>query len=196
MKLPSYLLRSINRLRVAILIFRGITIEEDVFFYGRPIINRFPKSTIKLGKRVVICSDSEYTALALNHPTKISTLAEGALISIGHDTGISGATIICVKSVNIGVKVLLGANVVIVDTDFHPIDPQGRRHSDDISKIGVAPVEIGDNVFIGTGAIILKGSKIGKDSIVAAGAIVTGIFDEGVIIAGNPGKVIGSVYRE
>ena len=53
--------------------------------------------------------------------------------------------------------------------------------------------EIGDNVFIGTNAIILMGTKIGSNSIVGAGAVVSGIFQDGVVIAGNPAKVICTI---
>lgn len=58
---------------------------------------------------------------------------------------------------------------------------------------GVGPVWIGDNVFIGTGAIILKGTHVGNDSIVGAGSVVSGTFPDGVVIAGNPAKVICSI---
>lgn len=53
-------------------------------------------------------------------------------------------------------------------------------------------VEIGDDVWIGAGAVILDGVRIGSHSIVAAGAIVTKSFDTYSIIGGNPARVIGS----
>lgn len=56
----------------------------------------------------------------------------------------------------------------------------------------MAPIEIFDNVLIGTGSIILPGKKIGPDSIVGAGSIVSKNVKGGVIAAGNPVKEIGS----
>lgn len=55
------------------------------------------------------------------------------------------------------------------------------------------PVTIGNNVFIGTKAIILKGTTIGDNCIIGAGSVVKGVFPEGVVIAGNPAKVICTV---
>lgn len=55
---------------------------------------------------------------------------------------------------------------------------------------GSLPVTIGDNVFIGINAIILKGTQVGSNSIIGAGAVVSGCFEDGVVIAGNPAKVI------
>lgn len=54
----------------------------------------------------------------------------------------------------------------------------------------VAPVEIGDNVFVGMGARILQGTTIGSDSVIGAGAVVTGSIPAGVVAAGNPARVI------
>lgn len=52
---------------------------------------------------------------------------------------------------------------------------------------------IGDNVFIGVNAIILMGTHIGNNSIVGAGSIVSGVFPDNVVIAGNPGKIICTI---
>jgi len=176
---------------------KGVQLGDDVIFYGKPLINLFASSTISIGAKTIVCSDSDFTALALNHPTKLATVRAGAEIRIGNEVGISGACIVCAQKIHIGSEVLMGANVVIVDTDFHPINPVGRRHSDDIAQIGVAPVIIEDNVFIGTNATILKGVLIGKDSVVAAGAVVaTGDYPAGSILAGNPARIIGSVYKK
>jgi maltose O-acetyltransferase len=54
----------------------------------------------------------------------------------------------------------------------------------------MAPVEIGDDVFVGMGAKILKGSTIGSGSVIGAGAVVTGAIPAGVVAAGNPARVI------
>lgn len=185
---------TINAWRISLVKRRGVDAGRDVVLYGSPILQMSSKSTISLGDRVVLCSDSRFTALALNHRVKLATVRTGARIDIGSDSGISGACIVAAIQISIGSEVLLGANVSIFDTDFHPLNPHGRRHSDIKADIKTAPVHISDNVFVGTGAIILCGSVIGRDSVVAAGSIVRGRFPAGAIIAGNPAKVVGSVY--
>lgn len=91
--------------------------------------------------------------------------------------------------IEIGNRVLVGTGVSIYDSDFHEIDPEKR--------IGGTPkmakVIIEDNVWIGDRVTILKGSKIGKDSVVAAGAVVAGEFPAGVIIGGVPARIIRKV---
>lgn len=52
---------------------------------------------------------------------------------------------------------------------------------------------IGDNVFIGAHAIVLMGSNIGANSIIGAGAVVSGSWPEGSVIAGNPAKLVCSL---
>ena len=57
----------------------------------------------------------------------------------------------------------------------------------------IARVVIGDRVFVGAGAILLPGTKIGDDAIVAAGAVVRGNVPPGKLVAGNPAKIISDV---
>lgn len=88
--------------------------------------------------------------------------------------------------VTIGRDCLFGANIEIFDSDFHELDPARRVGG----QPKTAPVEIGDNVFAGMGVKILKGVTIGNDSVIGAGAVVTGPIPAGVIAAGNPARVI------
>jgi acetyltransferase-like isoleucine patch superfamily enzyme len=155
-----------------------------------PLISMAKNSNIEIGANASLCSSSYYTALGVNHPVILKTLSEGATIKIGADTGISGTTICAAISVSIGNQCLIGANVTIVDTDFHSIKPDNRRHNSDPLEIGSSPVTIADNVFIGAGSIILKGVSIGKNSVIGAGAVVTKDIPENVIVAGNPAVIL------
>jgi acetyltransferase-like isoleucine patch superfamily enzyme len=168
----------------------GVIVALNVTFYGAPIISIAKDSAIEIGENCVICSDSNMTDLGVNHPVVMRTLRPGANIIIGSDTGISGGAICAAVSVKIGNECLIGANVVIADTDFHPINPLGRRYNLNSLEISAMPVEIEDNVFIGTSAIILKGVKIGKHSVIGAGSVVTKDVPPNSIVAGNPAKVL------
>ena len=87
--------------------------------------------------------------------------------------------------VKIGNNVLFGPNVQIY-TATHPIDTELRIALQEYAK----PIEIGDNCWIGGGAIILPGVRIGKNSIIGSGAVVTKDIPDNVIAAGNPAKII------
>jgi acetyltransferase-like isoleucine patch superfamily enzyme len=94
------------------------------------------------------------------------------------------------KSEGAGIRVgrdgLFGAHVEIFDSNFHDLDPTRRVGG----TPKMAPVEIGDNVFVGMGVRILKGVTIGDDSVIGAGAVVTSSIPAGVIAAGNPARVV------
>jgi len=106
----------------------------------------------------------------------------------------SGGAICSAQSVTIGEGTLLGANVVIADTDFHPIVPEGRRYSH--ADVAVAPVTIQENVFIGMNSLILKGVVIGANSVIGAGSVVTKSIPANVIAAGNPCRVLKPLVEE
>jgi len=168
--------------------FKKVLFGNNIIFYGKPIISAYTNQSISIGDNVVICSNAKDTALGVNHPVILRTLRENAILSIGSDTGISGATICVASSVKIGRGCLLGANVTIMDTDFHPIQSLNRRY--DQKNIGISEINIADNVFIGYNSIILKGVTIGENSIISAGSVVVNNIPSNVIAGGNPAKVI------
>ena len=172
---------------------KGVRFGNEVKFHGMPIISKAAHSTIEIGEKTVICSNSEFTALGVNHPTIMRTLRPNASIKIGKDCGISGLTICAAMSVEIGDECLIGANVTIADTDFHPIASLNRRHSDNENDIGAKPVVIGKNVFIGAGSFILKGVQVGNNSVVGAMSVVTSEVNPDSVYAGNPARFINKI---
>jgi acetyltransferase-like isoleucine patch superfamily enzyme len=166
----------------------GAKIDKSVIFYGKPILDISSGGHICIGGNSVLVSRAKNTALGVNHPCILRLLSPGARIEISSDVGMSGTTICAMKAVYVGKECLFGANVIISDTDFHPLNPEGRRYSK--NGIDSKEVVIEDNVFIGTGAIILKGVQIGKNSVIGAGAVVTKNIPSNCIAAGNPATVI------
>jgi len=175
---------------------RGVTLGRDVRCQGMPIVSLAPDSRIVVGHRVVMCSDAEETALGVERPVILRTLRPGASIVIGDDVGMSGTVICAATSVEIGSECLIGADVQIVDTDFHPLSPIGRRYSGDPDRIKTARVRVGRNVFLGAGVRVLKGVTIGDDAVIGAGSVVVKDIPAACIAAGNPARVIRALDGE
>lgn len=167
---------------------RGDTVGAGVRLLGLPYIHG--PGRVVLGDRVVLTSDRRGTALGTRGPVILNAMHGDARIVIGDDTGVSGAVICAGALVEIGRRCLLGADVMIFDTDFHPLEPDGRRFARPDFATTSRPVRIGDDVFIGTRSTIGKGVTIGAGSVIGAGSLVTSDIPAGVIAAGVPAKVV------
>jgi len=91
--------------------------------------------------------------------------------------------------IRIGARALLGSEVTIYDSDFHDLRAEQRRGG----QPSMAAVELGENVFIGDRVMILKGVRIGANSVIGAGSVVSSSIPEGVIAAGAPARVIKAI---
>lgn len=96
-----------------------------------------------------------------------------------------GCVILDCAPVRIGVRVLLGPGAHIY-TATHSLDPAERRAGLEYAL----PVSVGDDVWIGGGAIIAPGVSIGEGTTIGAGSMVTKSVPPGVLAAGNPCRVI------
>jgi acetyltransferase-like isoleucine patch superfamily enzyme len=168
--------------------FYSSELGNKVSIYGYPVLSQAPNSKIEFGKNITLISESYFSEPGVNHPVVIRLLNENARLKIGDNVGISGGGICVATEVSIGNNVMLGANTFITDTDFHPIAPENRRFSRE--NVKTRKVIIEENVFIGMDSIILKGVRIGKNSIVGAGSIVAKDIPENQIWGGNPAKFI------
>lgn len=117
----------------------------------------------------------------------------GASLFIGENVGISQTAIVAHDNITIGNNVKIGGGTCIYTSDFHSLDADIRKTKNDIMNRKTAPVNIGNDVFIGAKCIILKGVTIGNKSIVGAGSVVTKNIPEGEIWAGNPAKFIRKI---
>lgn len=155
---------------------------------GYCVIFSFPGSRIKMGGGSI---NSSFTSNMLGLWQRTIMVARyGGKIEIGDGFGISGTTIYSTASITIGKNATIGANCKIIDNDFHPLDAEQRRLNLNEEHTARAPIEIGDNCFIGMNSIILKGTRIGNNVVVGAGSVVHGTFPDNCIIAGNPAKII------
>jgi maltose O-acetyltransferase len=79
--------------------------------------------------------------------------------------------------------------VSLIYTAYHPLSAKERNSGRELA----APITIGDNVWIGGGAIINPGITIGNNVVIASGAVVTKDFPDDVVIGGNPAKIIKKI---
>ncbi|GHT24693.1 hypothetical protein AGMMS4957_18180 [Bacteroidia bacterium] len=175
-----------------VLALKGVRANKAVF-YNKSNFYRCPESTIKIGQNCIFDSSKHHNMIGVNSCCIVATLSKQAQLTIGNASGFSGVKIGCFQSITIGDDCLTGANVLITDSDWHPIDPARRHEFGEDAPIATRPVKIGNNVFIGVNSIILKGTTIGNNSVIGAGSVVSGTIPANVIAAGNPCKVIKSL---
>jgi len=174
-------------------LFNGIKWGSGWSFYGAPIIQKHLHSTMSFGAGLQLRSHTRSNPLGINHPVFLATLNQNAQVIIGDHFAMSGGCICVAEKIVIGNNVAVGANSMIVDTDFHPLssDLRAANPQDGKSK----PVTIEDDVFIGMNCLIVKGVKVGKGSVIGAGSIVTADVPPGVIVAGNPARFIKEITK-
>ncbi len=166
----------------------GVAWGVDWRLYGLPIIQKHRHSILMIGRALELRSTIRSNPLGAARPVILSTRRASAILQIGAYFGMTGGSIVAEEAVRIGDHVTVGANTIIADTDFHPLDALARQN---LPLAGAtAPISIEDHVFIGMQSLILKGVTIGAGSIIGAGSVVTGDVPPGVVAAGNPARVI------
>jgi maltose O-acetyltransferase len=109
----------------------------------------------------------------------------GTYISIGAGTFVNfDCVMLDVAPIRIGAACQIATKVQLL-TATHPVDPEPRR----LGWESAEPITIGDNVWLGGGAIVCPGVTIGDDTVVGAGAVVTRDLPTGVVALGNPARV-------
>ena len=93
-----------------------------------------------------------------------------------------------VAAITIGDDVQIGPNVQLL-TPTHPVEAGPRRDKWEAAQ----PITIGDNVWLGGGAIVLPGVTIGENTVVGAGSVVTRDLPANVVAVGNPARVVRSL---
>lgn len=172
----------------------GVQIGRGWRLYGLPIIQKHRQSTLTIGARANLRSTRRSNPLGPSHPCILTTRSAKSSLTIGDDFGMTGGSIVCEERVHIGNRVLMGANTIITDTDFHPLHATERQR--DMNAGQTAPVVIEDDVFIGMCSLILKGVTIGAGAVIGAGSVITRDVPAGHIAAGNPARVLRPVEQK
>jgi acetyltransferase-like isoleucine patch superfamily enzyme len=147
-----------------------------VFFENNVKILRYPQN-VSIGSDVVI-----------KEGCRICSCNEHAIIRIGEQTTIGyHSFLFASEEITIGSDCLIAPFVYIVDSD-HGI---ARSMKINVQSNITSPIHVGNDVWVGTGAKILKGVTIGNGAIIAAGSIVNKNVDEYQIVGGIPAQILG-----
>lgn len=107
---------------------------------------------------------------------------KGAILSIGDGTFFNrNAFVVCSERITIGDNCKIAYDVMILDSDEHPVPGKGSSS---------APVTIGNDVWLGARVIVLKGVTVGDGAIIGAGSVVLHDIPSRVIAVGDPARVI------
>ena len=160
--------------------------QSNLKVNGKLTIGSKENSKSKMETRVSLKKNSEFIVngnFSIGAGTDIRVFEKGKLeIGSGYINGYT--QIVCANSIKIGKDTAIAREVIIRDTDAHDII--GKLHEQ------IKPVIIGDHVWIGAKAMIMKGVTVGNGAIIAAGAVVTKDVPENCIVAGVPAKVIAT----
>jgi len=168
----------------------NVQIGKDCFLERRDSFKRFRSSQpvgLKLGNHVKVYTWTEFN------------IEPAGTVLVGDNSTLAGAVFMCAERIEIGNRVVVSYNVTIADSDFHPRDPELRKQDAIANAPGgnqehrpplhSRPVIIEDDVWIGIGAIILKGVRIGRGARINAGAVVTTDVPAGAEVSGNPARI-------
>jgi acetyltransferase-like isoleucine patch superfamily enzyme len=144
---------------------QGLRAERDV-----RVVRLSPSGTVVVGPGVLLA-----------HGVRLHLRDAGARLEIGDGTFLNYRTeVIAHERVTIGRGCLFAWDVQVMDSDSHRVD--GAPHT--------APVTIGDRVWVGCRATVLKGVTVGEGAVVAAGSVVTGDVPPRALVGGNPARVL------
>jgi maltose O-acetyltransferase len=153
-------------------------VGERVRLRGRPSIQNHGRMVI--GSRVQLVSTTSTLELVT---------MRGGTLEVGERTLLNyGSSIAAADLVHIGARCLVGTHAVIMDNDFHCVEPERR-----LEWPKSRPIVIGDNVWIGARVIVLGGVTIGDDSCIGAGSVVVEDVPPRTVAAGVPARVIRSL---
>lgn len=137
--------------------------------------------TVILGEDVNAWSHAEVN--------RLRTTRRDAVIRVGRNVRLNGCTLTAASSIEVGADCVLGS------CEVHDDEPWPAGVHEDRRAMGPRPVIIEDNVWIGGQASVLPGVRIGRDSVVGIHAVVFEDVPAGVIVAGNPARIVRPLER-
>jgi acetyltransferase-like isoleucine patch superfamily enzyme len=157
---------------------------EGLVVFGPQFVEVFGHG-VRLGKHVHMMANRDCKIRLTTYPKP------GGQIEIGdYSIVLPGVRIASAVSITTGKNCMFAGNSYVTDADWH--DVYDRTEAPGVHR----PVRLGDNVWIGDSAIVMKGVTIGDNSVVGAGAVVASDVPDNVIVAGNPARVVKELDPE
>ena len=188
-KMLKGILNKISKVCIYIFVFKRKIELRSFNSIGIPDFTIAPHGEIVNDGYIEMINTAKRSTLGKANRCKI-TVYDNAILHFYGKIGISNATIIATKKIEIGSNVMIGGGVTIIDTDFHSLDYSNWFSTNDQLLMNREPVKIGNNVFLGMDSIILKGVTIGDGAVIAAGAVVSKDVPQNEIWGGNPARFI------
>ncbi len=143
--------------------------------WGKPLVSNHGR--LLIGDRVRLVSTVAPIEIAVEG---------GAELEIGDRSFINyGCSFGATLRITIGARATIGTHVIMMDNDFHRLEPD-RRDERPPSQ----PITLEQNVWLGARVIVLRGVTIGANTVVGAGSVVAGDLPAGVVAGGVPAKVL------
>jgi maltose O-acetyltransferase len=165
-------------LRAQLFLRDATEVASTVRLHGRPFVRNH--GTMIIRDRALLMSVVATLELATGSN---GTIDIGERVFLNHGCSL-GAEVM----VRIGPRCQIGPHCMLMDNDFHRLEPERRMERPDSS-----PIVLEENVWLGARVMVLKGVTIGVGSVIAAGSIVTTDIPERVLAMGVPARVIRGV---
>jgi acetyltransferase-like isoleucine patch superfamily enzyme len=185
--IPSRLAGIFEAWRLSLL--SNVELQGKVILLSTPIIDIRKGCRLIIGAGVTLNSRNRGHHVNLFAPVKLFADRPGAVIRIGAETRVNGACLHAYESISIGSRCMIGANCQIFDSSAHDLsfpEVERRIHTQGMPR----PIVIEDDVWIGTGSIILPGVTIGRGAVVGAGSVVMRNVPPMSVARGNPAEVV------
>lgn len=153
---------------------------KNLIFFGSPKVQKAKNGFLSIDDNCTFRSQATSNLIGINRPCILS-IQNDAKLQIGKNCGFSGTVIGCFVDITLEKNVRCGANTLITDSDWHLEDSRSGKPR---------PIYIEENVWLGVNVTIMKGVRIGKNSVIGANSLVTKDIPENVIAVGNPCRVI------
>lgn len=178
-------------LRFFILAYPGLSVGRNAKVWGAFSLQLMEGGRMEVGDDFHLVSEPRRSAITQFGRGQF-TVFPGAVISLGNHVGLNGTALTAKRRIEIGDNTMIAANVIIVDSDFHATWPPELRWTSPTKEFD-KEVIIGRNVWIGMNTVVLKGSRIGDNTVIGAGSVVSGEIPADCIAAGNPARFIRSL---